>query len=85
MASGRPVIASRVGGLEDVVIDGETGILVEPGSEDQLAEAIETLLSDESYRRKLGASARRVAEERYSWNVVLDRILEVYNYVLNTS
>jgi len=85
MASGRPVIASRVGGLEDVVIDGETGILVEPGSEDQLAEAIETLLSDESYRRKLGANARKVAEERYSWNVVLNKILEVYNYVLNTS
>ena len=82
MAAGRPVIASRVGGLEDVVVNGETGILVEPGSEEQLAEAIELLLSDEPYRRRLGANARRVVEERYSWDVVLDRIVDVYNYTL---
>ncbi len=82
MAAGRPVIASRVGGLEDVVVNGETGILVEPGSEEQLAEAIELLLGDEPYRRRLGANARRVVEERYSWDVVLDRIVDVYNYTL---
>jgi glycosyltransferase involved in cell wall biosynthesis len=82
MAAGRPVIASRVGGLEDVVVNGETGILVEPGSEEQLAEAIELLLDDEPYRRRLGANARRVVEERYSWDVVLDRIVDVYNYTL---
>ncbi len=82
MAAGRPVVASRVGGLEDVVVDGETGVLVEPGSEEQLAEAIETLLEDEAYRRRLGVNARKVVEERYSWDVVLDRIIDVYNYVL---
>jgi len=82
MAAGRPVIASRVGGLEDIVVNGETGILVEPGSEEQLAEAIELLLDDEPYRRRLGANARRVVEERYSWDVVLDRIVDVYNYIL---
>jgi glycosyltransferase involved in cell wall biosynthesis len=82
MAAGRPVIASRVGGLEDIVVNGETGILVEPGSEEQLAEAIELLLDDEPYRRRLGANARRVVEERYSWDVVLDRIVDVYNYTL---
>ena len=82
MATGRPVIASRVGGLEDVVVNGETGILVEPGSEEKLAEAIETLLEDEAYRRKLGAKARRLVEERYSWDVVVDRIIDVYNYAI---
>ena len=82
MAAGRPVIASRVGGLEDIVVNGETGVLVEPGSEEQLAEAIELLLDDEPYRRRLGANARRVVEERYSWDVVLDRIVDVYNYTL---
>ena len=83
MASGRPVIATRVGGLEDLVVNGETGILVEPGSEDQLAEAIENLLEDEGYRRKLGVNARRVVEEKYSWDVVLDKIIQVYDYVLS--
>ncbi len=83
MAAGRPVIASRVGGLEEVVIDGETGLLVEPGSEEQLAEAIEMLLGDEVYRRRLGANARRFVETRYSWDVVLNSIMDVYNYVLN--
>lgn len=85
MASGRAVVASRVGGLEDIIVDGETGVLVEPRSEDQIAEAIETLLDDENYRRKLGANARKAVEEKYSWNVVLDRILEVYDYILNTN
>lgn len=82
MASGRPVIASRVGGLEDVVVNGETGILVEPGSEEQLAEAIETLLGDEGYRRRLGANARRLIEEKYSWDAIIDRIIDVYNYTV---
>lgn len=82
MATGRPVIASRVGGLEDVVVNGETGILVEPGSEEKLAEAIETLLEDEAYRRKLGAKARRLVEERYSWDTIVDRIIDVYNYAI---
>jgi glycosyltransferase involved in cell wall biosynthesis len=82
MASGRPVIASRVGGLEDVVVNGETGILVEPGSEEQLAEAIETLLGDEGYRRRLGANARRLVEEKYSWDAIIDRIIYVYNYTV---
>ena len=63
MATGLPVVASRVGGVPEVVVDGETGLLVPPGDPGSLARAIERLLDDSALRRRLGAAGRaRVAE-----------------------
>ncbi len=78
MASGRPVVATRHGGLAEVVEHGRTGLLVKPGDHKELAEALILLLQDESGRRRMGLEARRVAEERYSWDVVLDAITGTY-------
>lgn len=61
MASGLPVVASRVGSIPDLVESGETGLLVEPGDAAGLAEAIAVLLGEEGKRRQFGAEARRVA------------------------
>jgi glycosyltransferase involved in cell wall biosynthesis len=58
MAYGRPVVATAVGGLRDAVADGETGVLVEPGSTGALRAAIETLLGDAGLRARLGERAR---------------------------
>lgn len=85
MATGRPVIATSVGGLKEVVEERKTGLLVPPGSARELAEAVVTLLQDEALRREMGRRAREVAEERYSWSIVSEQIVRVYEEVLSES
>ncbi len=70
MAHGRPVVASAVGGLLDLVVDGETGIHVPPGDVPALRAAIERLLADPALRRRMGEAGRRRAAERFSWDAV---------------
>jgi glycosyltransferase involved in cell wall biosynthesis len=64
LAYGRPVVASDVGGLREVVIDGETGVLVPPRDPAALRAAVERLLGDAELRRRLGGAGRALAEER---------------------
>ncbi|RLF10056.1 MAG: hypothetical protein DRJ69_03625 [Thermoprotei archaeon] len=78
MASGVPVVATRVGGLKEVVEDGCTGLLVKPYSARELAEALIALLQDSSLRGRLSRNARLRAVERYSWSRVADRVLKTY-------
>ena len=78
MAHGKPVVASAVGGLLDLVVDGETGLLVPPRDPAALRRALERLLSDPELRRRLGAAARERARERFSWDGVISATLEAY-------
>jgi glycosyltransferase involved in cell wall biosynthesis len=73
MAAGRPVIASRIGGLPFTVADGATGLLCEPGNADDLAQKINTLLDSPDLRRQMGLAGRRRFEEHYAWPVIIDR------------
>jgi glycosyltransferase involved in cell wall biosynthesis len=73
MAAGRPVVASRLGGLPFTVADGATGLLFEPGDARDLAAKIETLLDDPGLRERLGLAGRRRFEEHYSWDVIIER------------
>jgi glycosyltransferase involved in cell wall biosynthesis len=73
MAAGRPVVASRLGGLPETVLDGVTGLLVEPGNADELAAALERLLDDPGLRQQMGLAGRRRFEEHYDWNVIIER------------
>jgi glycosyltransferase involved in cell wall biosynthesis len=82
MAYGRPVVASAVGGLLDAVEDGVTGIRVPPRDPAALRSAIESLLADVALRRRLGAAAREVARERFSWAVATDATLRAYRDAL---
>ena len=66
-ASGRPVVAFKVGGVREAVRDGWTGILVEPGDYRGMAEAIARLLLDEGLRSWMGVEARRFVEERFEF------------------
>jgi len=75
MAYGRPVVATRVGGLVDAVEDGVTGLLVEPAG---LRPAVEALFADAAGRRQLGASARESARAELSWPVQTAAMLAVY-------
>lgn len=70
-ASGVPVIASRTGGIPDVVEHERTGLLVPPGDAEHLAEAIERLAADAETRRRLAAAARQRVLERFSWDAVV--------------
>ena len=66
MAAGVPVVASAVGGVPELVADGRTGLLVQPGSADGLAAALGELLRDPARARALGDAGRELARERYS-------------------
>jgi len=62
-----PVVASRIHGIPDVVVDSETGLLVPPRDRQALAAALERLVSDDDLRRRLGRAARAFVAEHYSW------------------
>jgi glycosyltransferase involved in cell wall biosynthesis len=78
MAHGRPVVASAVGGLPDMVRDGETGLLVPPRDPAALRAAIDSLLADAELRRRLGRAARERIAELCAWDRVLDRTIHAY-------
>ncbi|MDR3637364.1 MAG: glycosyltransferase family 4 protein [Isosphaeraceae bacterium] len=73
MASGRPVIASRIGGLPFTVSDGGTGLLFEPGDADDLARKIAMLLDDPPLRKRMGLAGRRRFEREFTWETVIKR------------
>lgn len=81
MEAGRPVVASRIGGLGDVVRDDETGILVPPGDPYALRGAMARLLGDEALRRRLGDGAR-AAVAAYHADSVVPRIERAYQRAL---
>jgi glycosyltransferase involved in cell wall biosynthesis len=78
MAHGRPVVASAVGGLLDLVVDGETGVHVPPGDVPALRAALERLLGDRELRRRMGEAGRRRAAERFSWDAVTRQTVDLY-------
>lgn len=77
MASGTPVAASRIAGYEQVIRDGENGLLIDPHSPDDIKEKLSTILTDDSTRKKLIDEGLRSAKG-YDWSNVADRILEIY-------
>jgi glycosyltransferase involved in cell wall biosynthesis len=83
MSMGRPVIASRIAGLADVINDGENGFLVPPGDVEALRESIQHLVDDPALRQRLGQGASRRAQDFRS-SVVVPRIEAVYEELLQT-
>jgi glycosyltransferase involved in cell wall biosynthesis len=79
MGAGLPVIASRVGALSEIVVHGETGLLVEPDNSNALAEAIIMLLNDPVRARAMGMAGKRRAMERFSWEAIIHRLTSHYS------
>jgi glycosyltransferase involved in cell wall biosynthesis len=79
MAAGLPVVASRVGGLPEQVVHGETGVLVAPGDPEDLAEALARLVADGELRRRLGAAGRARAEQSFDLEPFRRAHLELYS------
>ena len=78
MAEGRPVVATRVGGVPEVVGDGETGLLVEPGDPGALAERICELLGDPERARRMGERGRQRAAAEFDVRMMVERMQQVY-------
>jgi len=77
-----PVVATRVAGLQEIVFHRKTGLLVKPGDVKELASAILILLTDDKVRIRMGMRARRVVEEKFSLEKVVDKLEAVYGEVI---
>jgi glycosyltransferase involved in cell wall biosynthesis len=85
MACEVPVIASRVGGLPEVVTDGETGFLSAVGDVEKMAADAARLLADNKLRREMGRRARESAISRYRTDVVIPQYIDYYEQVIANS
>lgn len=81
MASGLPVVATRIAGNEELVVQGETGFLVPPEDPDALADALTTLVRDPSLRERMGSAGRTLVEDRYTWTRVAEQYLGIMERV----
>jgi len=78
MALKRAVVATRVGGMPDVIVDGENGYLINPGDTEELARKVSHLLKDRNLRRFLGENASALVRKDYSSRRMVNQIREVY-------
>ena len=81
-ASGKPVVAFDVGGVNEAVRNGETGLLVKRGSSEELGDALLRLLSNKPLREKMGANGRGFVTENFTWDICAQKMLKVYREVL---
>lgn len=81
MAAGKPIVATRAGGIPEVVVDGETGLLVPPRDDEALADAIVRLLKDAGLRRAMGEAGRARARDLFSLERMVQNTLKVYQRI----
>jgi glycosyltransferase involved in cell wall biosynthesis len=77
MASGLPVVATRIAGNEELVADGETGALVPPEDVEALRESLRPLLVQAKMREQMGRASRRRVEQSFSWDQVAEEYLSI--------
>ena len=78
MAACKPVVASNVGGIPDVVTDGVTGFLVAPENPEQLADKIVYLIEHPEEGERMGKAGRKLVEERFTWDNIAEAITRIY-------
>jgi glycosyltransferase involved in cell wall biosynthesis len=83
-ASGKPVVAFNIGGVKETVQNKETGLLVNRGNVDELADALLKLLTDKALREKMGSNGHRFVSENYTWDICAQKMLKIYNEALKT-
>lgn len=81
MASSCAVVASEVGGIPQMIVDGQTGILIRPKDAESLKEGLMRLLGDEEFCRKLGENAREKVEKEFSIETNIKELLEIYGRI----
>ena len=83
LAAARPVVATRVGGVPDVVVEGEDGFLVEPGATDDLADRLAQLARDPELRARMGEAGRQRVLPRYAVERLVDDVDRLYRELLS--
>lgn len=83
MACETPVVASKVGGIPEVVVHEHTGLLVEPGDPQALAEAINTILDAPEMARRMGRAGRTRVEQHFSWDAIARQTKQLYESVVS--
>jgi len=82
MALGKPVLATRGGGTEEIVSDGESGFLVNRNDSEMLADRMQTLLDDPELRKRLGLAGAGIVREQYSIDKMVDKYMSLYKALL---
>jgi L-malate glycosyltransferase len=82
-ACGIPVVASNIGGLPEVVIDGKTGFLFPSTDVDALAEKIRVLIDSPTLRKEMGLTGRKFVEENYSWEGSVKKMIDIYDNLVS--
>jgi glycosyltransferase involved in cell wall biosynthesis len=84
LKAGKPIVASSVGGFNEMIQHEQTGVLIEYGNEEQLAKELVDLLRDPERREQLGHAAQEMVETEYSWEAIAHKTLECYQSVVNS-
>ncbi len=82
-AAGKPCVASKVNGVPDVVIHGETGFLVDSLDLDAYARYVRLLLADENLRKKMGRRAKKRAKGSFNWDDIVTQYDKIYRQLVN--
>ena len=83
-ASAKPVVAFEVGGISEAFVNNETGLLINPGNTEELANGVTKLLSDKALSEKMGANARRFVMHNFTWDICAQKMLRVYREAMGT-
>jgi glycosyltransferase involved in cell wall biosynthesis len=84
-STGLPVVSTRVGGIPELVIHSQSGLLTDPADHEQLANAIIKLLQDSSFAEQLGKKARQLVEEKFAWSLVTSQVIDLYQKIAQKS
>jgi glycosyltransferase involved in cell wall biosynthesis len=82
MACGTPVIATKVGGIPEVISNGYNGLLLDSLSEDEISRAVEQLLMDSSFRKRLSQRALRTIQEKFSWKISVEKYIKLLSRLI---
>jgi len=82
IAASKPIVATNVGGLPEIIEPGHTGFLVEPKNVEQLADKIILLLGDEALRNRISKTGRKIVEKKYALKPMIDSYQDLYNRLI---
>jgi glycosyltransferase involved in cell wall biosynthesis len=85
MACGLPVITTPVGAIKSIVVDGETGVLIQPSNFEQLFQALHVMLTDRAAAARLGGAASQAVQRHYSAEIIIEKYEELFQHVIHST